>query len=75
MSKQEDIKVEAALARLEQIVSELESDEVDLEASLALFEEGVRLADQVGKKLEAGELRIKQVLEKAEGFSAEDFQL
>jgi len=43
---------EASLARLEAIVGELESGELDLEASLARFEEGValsrRCADQLG---------------------------
>jgi exodeoxyribonuclease VII small subunit len=44
---------EASLARLETIVEELESGELDLEASLARFEEGValsrRCADQLGE--------------------------
>lgn len=44
---------EASLARLEAIVSELESGDLDLEVSLARFEEGValsrRCADQLGE--------------------------
>lgn len=67
--------IEATLGRLEAIVSQLESDEVDLEVALQLFEEGVKLADQVKKKLTDSELKIKQVIENAEGFSLEDFSL
>lgn len=67
--------LEASLRRLEEIVARLESDEVELEQALALFEEGVRLADEVQKRLKEGELKIKQVLEGTEGFSAEDFSV
>jgi exodeoxyribonuclease VII small subunit len=58
--------LEERLARLEEIVQELEREEVSLEKSLALFEEGVRLADAVRRKLEESRLRVKQVLEKVE---------
>jgi len=67
--------IETTLERLEQIVTQLESDELDLEATLQLFEEGVKLSDAVQKKLKQGELRIQRVLENAEGFSLEDFSL
>jgi len=67
--------VEATLERLEQIVSQLESDELDLEAALQLFEQGVKLSDAIQKKLKQGELKIRRVLENAEGFSLEDFSL
>jgi len=67
--------VETALTRLEQIVKSLESDEVSLEESLKLFEEGVRLADTLKRRLEEGELRIKKVLQSTEGFRLEDFEL
>jgi len=67
--------IETTLERLEQIVTQLESDELDLETALQLFEEGVKLSDAVQKKLKQGELRIRRVLENAEGFSLEDFSL
>ena len=69
------LRVEEALARLEEIVRSLESDEVSLEDSLRLFEEGVRLADALKKRLEESELRVRKVLEEAEGFRLEDFDL
>lgn len=67
--------VESTLARLEEIVAALENEDVSLERSLALFEEGVQLADQLKSRLEESELRIKQVIEDAEGFRLEDFDL
>jgi len=58
--------LEERLARLEEIVQELESEEVSLERSLALFEEGVRLAELVRRELEESRLRVTKVLEEAE---------
>ncbi|MGH7587316.1 MAG: exodeoxyribonuclease VII small subunit, partial [Gemmatimonadota bacterium] len=49
---------------------------VSLDESIALFEEGVELAVQVRKRLEASEGRIKRIVERSEGlFSLEDFDL
>lgn len=70
-----ELKVEEALARLEQIVRSLEGEAVSLEESLKLFEEGVRLADSLKKRLEESELRVRKVLEEAEGFRLEDFEV
>ena len=67
--------VEQGLQQLEALVAKLESDEVGLDEALQLFESGVKLADQLQKKLEESELRIKQVLESSQGFSVEDFSL
>lgn len=70
-----DLKVEEALARLEAIVNRLEAEEADLETTLALFEEGVQLAERIQEKLRSGELKLKQVLEDATGFALEDFSV
>jgi exodeoxyribonuclease VII small subunit len=70
-----ELSVEEALARLEQIVQSLEEEDVSLEKSLALFEEGVRLADLLKRRLEEGELRVKKVLQSTEGFRLEDFEI
>jgi len=70
-----EINVEQSLNQLEEIVSKLESDEVALDEALQWFERGVKLSEQVRKKLTDSELKIKQVLEEAGGFSLEEFQL
>lgn len=67
--------IEQALKRLEEIVQTLEGEEVELEKSLKLFEEGVRLADEIKKKLTESELKVKKVIEQAEGFKLEDFEM
>lgn len=55
------------LDRLEEIVRRLEADDLDLDAALALFEEGVtRLRDARGR-LDAAELKVRSVLEEADG--------
>ena len=44
-----DLKFEAALQRLEQIVDQLEAGNLSLEESLQVFEEGVGLARHCGQ--------------------------
>jgi len=58
---------EARLARLEQIVEELESGEVGLDASLNLYAEGAELIQVCRKDLAAAEERIQKLTETAEG--------
>jgi exodeoxyribonuclease VII small subunit len=68
-----ELNMEEALARLEEIVKALEGDEIKLSESLKLFEEGVKLASTIKKRLEESELKVRKVLEGAEGFNVEDF--
>lgn len=59
--------IEQRLARLEEIVSELESEPLELARALALFEEGVTcLRDAVGTLTEA-EARVLRLTELADG--------
>jgi exodeoxyribonuclease VII small subunit len=58
---------EEATRRLAQIVAELESGELPLDRSLALFEEGVRLARGAEQRLDRAERRIEELL----GFDAQ----
>ncbi len=53
---------EANLERLHEIVAQLESGELDLEASLVLFEEGVRLSRVSQARLDSAEKRIEELL-------------
>ena len=55
------------LARLEEIVRHLEAEDVELDAALALFEEGVERLRRARERLAAAELRVQQVLEEAGG--------
>ncbi|MES1175961.1 MAG: exodeoxyribonuclease VII small subunit [Myxococcales bacterium] len=53
---------ETSLERLHQIVERLESGELDLEESLLLFEEGVRLSRASQARLNSAEKRIEELL-------------
>ena len=53
---------ESTLERLHQIVERLESGELDLEESLLLFEEGVRLSRTSQVRLNSAEKRIEELL-------------
>lgn len=63
MSESERLSFEEALSRLEEIVNELESEEISLEDSIALYEEGIKHSKTCTQKLEEAELRIEKVNE------------
>ena len=62
-----DLPFEEALKKLEEIVESIESDELSLEALLARFEEGTRLARICQSKLAEAELKIQQLETNASG--------
>lgn len=64
MSEKERLDFEDALDRLEEIVSELETEDISLEKSIELYEEGIKLSKICTEKLEEAELRIEKVQEK-----------
>ena len=53
------------LRRLEEIVRRLEADDADLDAALALFEEGVVRLRAARERLAEAEARVKKVVEQA----------
>ena len=55
------------LQRLEAIVHQLESDDVELDRALELFEEGVTRLRAARERLLEAELRIQRVLQDASG--------
>lgn len=58
---------EARLSRLEEIVSRLEQDDVGLDASLKLFEEGIEVLRAASAELEKAEGKVKMLIERADG--------
>lgn len=61
---------EQALGRLEEIVGRLESGELTLDESLALFEEGVRLSRVCSARLAEAERKIERLIERSDGTLA-----
>jgi exodeoxyribonuclease VII small subunit len=55
------------LARLEEIVRKLEAEDIELDAALALFEEGVSRLRAARERLAAAELKVQSVIEEAGG--------
>ena len=53
------------LNRLEEIVRRLEAEEVDLDAALALFEEGVTRLRAARERLASAEVKVQTVLQEA----------
>jgi|Deesub1362A_J573_1020465.scaffolds.fasta_scaffold07493_3 exodeoxyribonuclease VII small subunit len=70
-AKKKEPGFEESLRRLEEIVDRLEGDELPLEEALALFEEGVKLAEECGKRLDAAEKKVMLLLKEADGRLAE----
>ena len=58
---------EKAFQQLEKIVQRLESEELPLDESLQLFEEGIRLSRFCNQKLEEVEKKIELILADANG--------
>ena len=58
IQQEQQLTFEQALARLEQIVSELESKQLPLEQSLSMVEEGIKLSNFCNKELGNAENRI-----------------
>ena len=70
-----NLTFEAALARLQAIVEELEDPEKGLEASLELFEEGVALSKFCRGKIDEIQRRVEVVLkETPEGFVTKELE-
>lgn len=59
------------MARLEQILSRLEREDLELEDALALFEEGVAHLRESEQLLRVAELRVERLLDSPRGAAAE----
>jgi len=56
-----DIKFEKAMTRLENIVDELERGDLDIDKSLEIFEEGIKMSRLCSKKLNEAEAKIEKL--------------
>ena len=60
------LSFEDAYQRLEQVISALEAGELDLDHSIALYEEGMQLAEICEHKLDDAQLQVTKLLSRAE---------
>lgn len=56
-----ELSFEQALARLSEVVEKLESEDISLDESISLYEEGMKLSKFCSVSLEDAELKIEQV--------------
>jgi exodeoxyribonuclease VII small subunit len=63
------LSLEGRLRRLEEIVGRLESEELNLDEALALFEEGIGHVREAESSLAAAELRVEELLGEGESLT------
>jgi exodeoxyribonuclease VII small subunit len=66
----ESLSFEQALAELESIVQQLESGEVELEKSIAIYERGAALRAHCEGKLKNAELKVERIVRGEDGEPA-----
>jgi exodeoxyribonuclease VII small subunit len=77
-TKNQETTFESAIARLESIVEQMESDKLPLEDLLVRYEEGIKLVNLCSEKLQTAEKRIEIITREAGGknklaeFAADD---
>ena len=64
-------KFDEMMQRLEGIVEDLESGDLSLEASLKIFEEGMKLVNVCSKRLEEAEQKVTLLVKERNGKYAE----
>ncbi len=70
----QELSFEQALERLEQIAERLEAGDLELEAALAEFEQGVGLARRCAEQLRGAERRIEVLSQDGDGWSEQAFE-
>ena len=71
--KQENKSFEELMGSLETIVQDLEKGDLNLDESVAKFEEGMKISKECNKILESSEKRISILLENNGEVIEEDF--
>ena len=62
--KQDQFNFEKSLKRIKEISEKMQNDQLDLDESLKLFEEGNQLIEKSLKYLEESELKVRKLIEK-----------
>ncbi len=71
-----EMKFEEALKKLERIVSDLEKENISLDAALKKFEEGIKLSRYCTKKIKEIENKIEILMKDEDGkFARKPFKI
>ena len=74
VKKDKKLTFEESIKKLEHIVDQLESGEIDLEKSVELYEKGMILKNNCEEKLKKVELQIKKIKIENNKIKKEDFE-
>ena len=73
MSKKEELNFEELIEKLEEITNKLEKEQLSLDESVKLFEEGMNISKECNSKLEDAEKRITILINKNDEIKEENF--
>ena len=73
MPKKEESNFEELMEKLEEITNKLEKEQLSLDESVKLFEEGVHISKECNSKLEDAEKRITILLNQENELKEENF--
>lgn len=71
---QKELNFEEAMRKLEEIATELEKNDLDLDTSVTKFEEGMNISKQCSKMLEDAEKKISILIKDGDSIKEEDFE-
>ena len=71
---EENISFEEAMKQLEEIATQLEKNDLDLDTSVKKFEEGMKLSKYCSKILEDAEKRITVLINSEDGLVEQNFE-
>jgi exodeoxyribonuclease VII small subunit len=75
MAAAKNFDLEKSLAKLEELVEELESGDLPLEAAMKKFEEGIKLTRGCQTALKEAEQKVQILLKSTGGENLEDFEI
>lgn len=75
MEENKDLNFEIAMKQLEEIAAQLEKNDLDLDKSVEMFEEGMKLSKKCSEILENAEKKITILVNDGkDNFSEEQFE-
>ena len=69
---QETVSFEEKMKKLEEIATELEKGDLDLDSSVSKFEEGMRISKECNEMLEKAEKKITMLIKGEDGEVVEE---
>ena len=73
MSKKEEVNFEELIQKLEEITNKLEKEQLSLDESVKLLEEGMHISKKCNSKLEDAEKRITMLINDNNEIKEENF--